>query len=176
MVSEWYFLYCFERNKIKLSCCNENIQHCCFKKLKWNIISKLKFNGANNCIHLPHLQLLCMTSFLWIELKYRVQKVETPCDVTIVYVKSWPYYAYMTIVLSTLGQMDHSPLPSQYHSDDRARGAEGKWLANNRRGRTLRNSDIMPNSSYCKASAQSWSYCTRVFRLTRNETNIFLLK
>ena len=26
-------LYCFERNKKKLRCCDENIQHCSFKKL-----------------------------------------------------------------------------------------------------------------------------------------------
>ena len=49
-----YYIVLSETRK-KLSCYNENIQHCCFKKLRCNIKRKLKFNGANNCIHLPYL-------------------------------------------------------------------------------------------------------------------------
>ena len=50
-----YYIVLSETRK-KLSCYNENIQHCCFKKLRCNIKKKLKFNGANNCIHLPFVR------------------------------------------------------------------------------------------------------------------------
>ena len=43
------------RTRKKLSCCNENIQSGCFKKLGCGIKRKLKFNGANNCFRLPYL-------------------------------------------------------------------------------------------------------------------------
>ena len=47
----------------KLSYYNENIQHCCFKKLRCDIKRKLKFNGANNCIHPTYLPVGFTTLF-----------------------------------------------------------------------------------------------------------------
>ena len=57
-------LSCFERNKKKLSCSNENIEHCSFKKLRCNIIMKLKLNAANNCIYTSYLP-VCYTPSLY---------------------------------------------------------------------------------------------------------------
>ena len=48
---------------------------------------------------------ICLNSFLWKELKYLVRKVVTSRDVTIVYIKSWPYYIYMTMVKTGLSQL-----------------------------------------------------------------------
>ena len=39
-----------------------------------------------------------MNSFLWKKLKYFARKALTSCDITIVYIKSRPYYGYMTMV------------------------------------------------------------------------------
>ena len=93
-------MICFAQNKKKkLSCCNENIQHCCFKKkLRWNIIRKLKFNGANNRITFL-FALRFYNFFAWIRFMKRIKRprAET-CDVTIVYIKSLPYYIYMTML------------------------------------------------------------------------------
>ena len=38
-----------------MSCCDENIQHFCFKKTLIQHHKKSKFNGANNCIQLSFL-------------------------------------------------------------------------------------------------------------------------
>ena len=92
--------YCFESNEKKLSFCNENIQHCCLKKIRCNIIRKLKFNSANNCIPIcpSVLILLGMNLILWKELKYCALKIGKSCDATIIYIKSWAYYAYTAMV------------------------------------------------------------------------------
>ena len=57
-----YYIVLSETRK-KLSCYNENIQHCCFKKLRCNIKRKLKFNGANNCILLLYFTVSITTSY-----------------------------------------------------------------------------------------------------------------
>ena len=91
-----YLLCCLAPNKKKLSCCNENIQYGCFKKLWCGIKRKLKFNGANNC---PTYLTVCFTNS-WNEFMY-IERIKIPpaesCDVPIVYIKSWPYYIYMTM-------------------------------------------------------------------------------
>ena len=57
-----YYIVLSETRK-KLSCYNENIQHCCFKKRRCNIKRKLKLNSENNCIHLPYLPVGFTTVF-----------------------------------------------------------------------------------------------------------------
>ena len=75
-------LYCFAPNKKKLSSCNENIQYGCFKKLRCGIKRKLKFNGANSCIH-PSYLTVCFTNF-WNEFIF-MKRIKLPraesCDV-----------------------------------------------------------------------------------------------
>ena len=75
-----------------MSCCNENIQYGCFNKLRWGIKRKLKFNGANNCIP-PSYLTVCFTNS-WNEFIF-MKRIKKPraksSDVTIVYIKSWPY-------------------------------------------------------------------------------------
>ena len=55
-----------------------------------------KFNGANNC---RFYNFFFMDSSIWKELKYRVQSLLTSCDVTIVYIKSFPYYGYIAMAV-----------------------------------------------------------------------------
>ena len=42
-----YYIVLSETRK-KFTCCNENIQHCCFKRFRGKIIRKSKFNCPNN--------------------------------------------------------------------------------------------------------------------------------
>ena len=60
-IARIYYIVLSETRK-KLSCYNENIQHCCFKKRRCNIKRKLKLNSENNCIHLPYLPVGLTTS------------------------------------------------------------------------------------------------------------------
>ena len=65
-----------------MSCCNENIQYGCFKKLRCGIKRKLKFNGANNCIP-PSYLTVCFTNS-WNEFIF-MKRIKKPraesCDV-----------------------------------------------------------------------------------------------
>ena len=73
-------MFCAEQEK--LSCCNENIRYGCFKKLRCCIESKLKFNGANNCIP-PSYLTVCFTNswneFIFIK-RMKISRAES-CDV-----------------------------------------------------------------------------------------------
>ena len=72
-----------------------------FLKIGCIIIRKLKFNGANSCIHLSFLPVSFTTSlnkFIFIKI-IKMPPAES-CGVTIVYIKSWLYYGHMTMLLT----------------------------------------------------------------------------
>ena len=76
-----YYIALSETRK-KLSCYNENIQHCCFKKLGSNIERKLKFNGANNSFTLlicPSVLRLYLPQFIFMK-RIKITRSEM-CDV-----------------------------------------------------------------------------------------------
>ena len=74
-------LYILEQNKKKILLVHWNYWTLLFKKNRCDIISNLKFNGTVNCVHhlyLPDgLPTFFMNSFIWKELKYRVQSLLT---------------------------------------------------------------------------------------------------
>ena len=61
------------KTRKKLSCCNENIQYNCFKKLRCIIKKKLKFNGTNNGILLGYLPFSFTTSLHELIFKKRIK-------------------------------------------------------------------------------------------------------
>ena len=63
-----------------------------------NIIRKLKFKGANNCIHLYYLP-ASFTASMHEFISMKIIKIPRAksCEVTIVYTKSCAYYGYMTM-------------------------------------------------------------------------------